>query len=144
MDQTNSNTKDQSLLSRLMVNPLLRIGMAGFLAVIITLLLFLIMKYLITDYYESTSGAFYKLFTLNTVILTDDSQSRVRPQRPGYTEKLPIITVFSDEEIKQEATEFLTDQTIEKPVLDKPELPKPSVREELLKNREKLISILEE
>lgn len=138
MEQNKSYTEPVSLLSRMIANSYLHIIIAIFMAIIITLLLFVFMRFLVIGNDDPTTGLLYKL---ETIILPAGSQRPKRVQRPVELEVLPETPAFSEEEIKQDALEFLLNQDSEEVEITPPEL---SNLEQMRQRKAKLISILEQ
>lgn len=140
MEQNKLYTKPVSLLSRMITNSFLRMIVAFFMAIIITILLFLFMRFLVISNDDSSKGPFHELFTLKTIFLPGGSHRPERVQRPLAFEEPPVTPTFSEEEIKQEALEFLLNQDIEEVEISRPDF---SNLELMRKKRAEFISILE-
>jgi len=141
MEQNKLYIEPVSLLSRIIANTFLRMIVAIILAIIITILLFLFMRFLVIGNDDSSKGPFHELFTLKTIVLPGGPQRPERVQRPLDFEGPPVTPTFSEEEIKQEALEFLLNQDIEEQEITRPEF---SNLELMRKKRAELISILEQ
>ena len=141
MEQNKLYTEPVSLLSRMMANTFLHMIVAIILAIIITILLFLFMRFLVIGNDDSSKELFHGLFTLKTIVLPGGLQRPERVQRPLDLEEPPLTPTFSEEEIKQEALEFLLNQDIEEVEITQPEF---SNMEQMRKKRAELISILEQ
>jgi len=131
-------TTELSLFTRLMHNPVLRFATAITLGLMVSVMLLLFMRYMILGDKES-DGVLYRLFTLETIFLPAERGPRERPPRPEFLEQPESTPVFSDEEIRQEALEFLTEQQLVEP--ETPALPN---MEEMRRAREEMSSMLEE
>lgn len=83
---------------RTMSNTIVRFGVAGFLAIFTTLLLFIFMSYLIGNIGKYAETATERFFTLKTVTLEeeDDDKKRRRVQRPLPIPEQPELAAFEE------------------------------------------------
>ncbi len=98
---------------------LLRFLVAGLIAMMVTFMIILFMRFLIKGYDESTSALITRYISLPRVIISrGKSEETVRPAKPGDR---PYIPGLDDPDTKQEPAATLDEQPYEFPLMSIPE-----------------------
>jgi len=135
-----------------MSNPGVRLSAAGFISILVTIILLLFMHYLMGGFNETATKRVFNLYTVGIVSRENDDEFK-KPERvlmpPEFTEL--------EDNIRQEAEEFLSQQPENQSVQIEPdkaleiEISQPDIenedpgdKDEISKKRKEFISVLEE
>ena len=124
---------------------LLRFFLAGLSALLIALLTILFMRYLIVGYDRSASAALTRYISVPSLIISRNRDSGIaRIARPAETPETPLL---EDDDVKQESSAYLEENTLEMPSMTRPdqsisqELALPSLDGPPASDREKMSEI---
>ena len=99
------------MLSKLFNHPLVRFFIAGLLALLITFVLILGMRFLIKGYDDTATGTLMRHFTLSKLPHTTRNEEDVFDiERPGDQ---PLIPAMEDSEIDSESNIFLEENVMD-------------------------------